>query len=127
VDTIRGFHLEHGWDMDMREASLDALGYAVGTVVLSFKSDKVGRLLFDTALTQAIVKIRGYQMIKERISQWTGPIGMPGIYAGMPIETYHSAEAAIEPSVSSSGLRTNPCSQQPRKADMTKTAKGRSA
>jgi hypothetical protein len=39
--------------------------------------------------------------------QWEGkPIKMPGVYAGIPIDTYHSGEICIEPSVSSSGLRT---------------------
>jgi hypothetical protein len=34
------------------------------------------------------------------------PVKLPGIYSGMPIKVYHSAEAAIEPSISSTGLRT---------------------
>lgn len=39
--------------------------------------------------------------------KWNGkPIGLPGIVSEVPIEVYHSAEACIEPSVSSSGLRT---------------------
>lgn len=33
-------------------------------------------------------------------------VAMPGIYSHMPISFYHSAAAAIEPSISSSGLRT---------------------
>lgn len=33
------------------------------------------------------------------------PIGMPGVYSGMPLSFYHSAEVCIEPSISSSGLR----------------------
>lgn len=38
---------------------------------------------------------------------WQGkPIGLDGIYHGVPIETYHSAKACIETSISSSGLRT---------------------
>jgi hypothetical protein len=42
-----------------------------------------------------------------KIKKWNGkPIAMPGIYSGVPISFYHSAEAAIEPSMSSSGLRT---------------------
>ena len=37
---------------------------------------------------------------------WNGkPIKMPGVYTGVPIERYHAADAAIEPSISSSGLR----------------------
>jgi len=43
-------------------------------------------------------------MLKPK--KWTGkPISMPGVYAGVPIEVYHSATACIEPSISSSGLR----------------------
>lgn len=39
--------------------------------------------------------------------QWSGrAIRMPGIYAGIPLGKYHSAEICIEPSISSSGLRT---------------------
>ena len=46
-------------------------------------------------------------MIKERIKLYDGnPIAMPGIYARMPMVKYHAADAAIEPSISSSGLRT---------------------
>lgn len=44
-------------------------------------------------------------MIKPK--KWLGkPIGMPGIYSDVPMEFYHSAKACIEPSISSSGLRT---------------------
>lgn len=44
-------------------------------------------------------------MIKTRA--WNGkPVGVPGIVSGMPIETYHSTKACIEPSVSSGALRT---------------------
>ncbi len=47
------------------------------------------------------------RMIKERVKLYDGkPIAMPGIYARMPMVKYHAADAAIEPSVSSSGLRT---------------------
>lgn len=39
--------------------------------------------------------------------KWSGkPIALPGIYHGMPLERYHAADACIEPSISSSGLRT---------------------
>lgn len=44
--------------------------------------------------------------------KWSGaPISMPGIYAGIPMDAYHSAKLCIEPSISSSGLRKiyNPC------------------
>ena len=42
-----------------------------------------------------------------KVQEWTGkPIGKPGIYSNLPIEVYHSANAAIGPSISSSGLRT---------------------
>jgi hypothetical protein len=34
------------------------------------------------------------------------PVAFPGIYSGIPIDRYHSAECCIEPSISSSGLRT---------------------
>lgn len=47
-----------------------------------------------------------------RVQPWGGmPIKFPGVYSGMPLDFYHSFEAAIEPSISSSGLRTlyNPC------------------
>lgn len=38
---------------------------------------------------------------------WDGkPITKPGLYAGIPIDTYHSATICDGPSVSSSGLRT---------------------
>jgi len=41
------------------------------------------------------------------ITQWNGkPIDKPGLYAGIPLETYHSAAIAVGPSISSSGLRT---------------------
>jgi hypothetical protein len=40
------------------------------------------------------------------VRPWDGrPIGKPGIISGMPIDTYHSAKACVEPSISSSGLR----------------------
>lgn len=39
--------------------------------------------------------------------KWIGKsIAMPGIYSGVPMTFYHSAKACIEPSISSSGLRT---------------------
>lgn len=39
--------------------------------------------------------------------QWSGrPIRMPGIYHGVPIDIYHSGKVCVEPSISSSGLRT---------------------
>lgn len=38
---------------------------------------------------------------------WNGqPISAPGIYSGVPIEVYHSADVCAGPSISSSGLRT---------------------
>lgn len=38
---------------------------------------------------------------------WDGsPIKMPGVYSGIPIEKYHSGDICVEPSISSSGLRT---------------------
>lgn len=38
---------------------------------------------------------------------WDGkPIGRPGVYSGIPISVYHSADVCIGPSISSSGLRT---------------------
>ena len=41
-----------------------------------------------------------------KIVRWNGKsVRMPGIIAGMTLNFYHSAEAAIEPSISSSGLR----------------------
>jgi hypothetical protein len=41
-----------------------------------------------------------------KIKKWDGkPIGKPGIYSGIPINVYHSANACIEPSISSTGLR----------------------
>lgn len=42
-----------------------------------------------------------------KIIQWDGkPISTPGIYAGVPLSTYHSAGICDGPSISSSGLRT---------------------
>lgn len=42
-----------------------------------------------------------------KIKKWNNKsIAMPGIYSGVPITFYHSAKAAIELSISSSGLRT---------------------
>ncbi|HYF48852.1 MAG TPA: PD-(D/E)XK nuclease-like domain-containing protein [Planctomycetota bacterium] len=39
--------------------------------------------------------------------KWQGkPIAYPGIYTGLPIHIYHSAGCCVEPSISSSGLRT---------------------
>lgn len=39
--------------------------------------------------------------------QWSGrKVRMPGIIHGIPMEDYHSADICIEPSISSSGLRT---------------------
>jgi hypothetical protein len=41
------------------------------------------------------------------IRQWDkNPVNEPGIIANMPIDVYHSAKACVEPSISSSGLRT---------------------
>lgn len=41
------------------------------------------------------------------VKKWSGrKIGMPGVYAGIPLETYHAADICVEPSISSSGLRT---------------------
>lgn len=41
-----------------------------------------------------------------QVRKWSGkPIAMPGIVASMPIDRYHAADACIEPSVSSGGLR----------------------
>ena len=43
---------------------------------------------------------------KLKTTVWNGdPIRNPGIYSGLPLEDYH-ADICIEPSVSSSGLRT---------------------
>jgi PDDEXK-like domain of unknown function (DUF3799) len=43
----------------------------------------------------------------QKAKKWTGkPVGMPGVYSDMPLEKYHAANSCIEPSVSSSGLRT---------------------
>lgn len=45
--------------------------------------------------------------MKMDVIQWKGkPISVPGIYVGVPMDFYHSAEACVGPSVSSSGLRT---------------------
>lgn len=42
-----------------------------------------------------------------KVTIWDGkPISAPGIYSGVPIEIYHSADLCTGPSVSSSGLRT---------------------
>lgn len=50
------------------------------------------------ALTKTIAALRP--------QVWDGkPIKMPGIYSGIPLESYHSADICIEPSISSSGLR----------------------
>ncbi len=41
------------------------------------------------------------------VIQWDGqPISKPGIYKGIPIDTYHSGDLCVGPSVSSSALRT---------------------
>jgi hypothetical protein len=40
------------------------------------------------------------------IVKWNKPVAYPGIYSGIPIEVYHSAKCCVEPSISSSGLRT---------------------
>ena len=41
-----------------------------------------------------------------KIRPWNGkPVSMPGIVANMPLGKYHAADACIEPSISSSGLR----------------------
>jgi len=45
------------------------------------------------------------RMVKPR--KWQGKsVAAPGIYTDMPMSAYHSAKAAIEPSISSTGLRT---------------------
>lgn len=42
-----------------------------------------------------------------KVIPWDGqPISSPGIYSGVPMEVYHSANLCVGPSVSSSGLRT---------------------
>lgn len=42
-----------------------------------------------------------------KVIPWDGnPISAPGIYAGVPIDTYHGPDLCIGPSISSSGLRT---------------------
>lgn len=41
-----------------------------------------------------------------KVTRWNGkPIKEPGIYAGVPMEAYHSADICAGPSISSSGLR----------------------
>jgi hypothetical protein len=41
------------------------------------------------------------------VQKWNKkPVAYPGIYSGIDIDTYHSAKCCIEPSISSSGLRT---------------------
>ena len=46
---------------------------------------------------------RGFSM---NVIKWDGkPISVPGIYEGVPIETYHSGKLCVGPSISSSGLR----------------------
>ena len=46
----------------------------------------------------------GEATVKIRI--WNKrPIAMPGVYSGMPLSRYHAADACVEPSISSSGLR----------------------
>ena len=40
------------------------------------------------------------------VQEWDGePIKRPGIYSGIPLDLYHSADICVEPSISSSGLR----------------------
>lgn len=42
-----------------------------------------------------------------KVIPWDGkPISAPGIYSGVPMSVYHSADLCIGPSISSSGLRT---------------------
>ncbi len=42
-----------------------------------------------------------------KVIRWNGePITKPGIYAGVPMAAYHSADICAGPSISSSGLRT---------------------
>lgn len=42
-----------------------------------------------------------------KVSRWNGePITEPGIYAGVPMISYHGADLCAGPSISSSGLRT---------------------
>lgn len=42
-----------------------------------------------------------------KVIAWNGePISAPGIYSGVPMEVYHSADLCVGPSISSSGLRT---------------------
>jgi hypothetical protein len=41
-----------------------------------------------------------------KVIRWDGkPISAPGIYAGVPMANYHSADLCVGPSISSSGLR----------------------
>jgi hypothetical protein len=45
-------------------------------------------------------------MIKAKLKPWDGKsVRMPGILSGLPIKTYHAKDAAIEPSIGSSGLK----------------------
>ena len=40
------------------------------------------------------------------VQEWNGePIKNPGVYSGIPLDIYHSANICVEPSISSSGLR----------------------
>ena len=40
------------------------------------------------------------------VQEWDGePIKRPGVYSGIPLDLYHSADICVEPSISSSGLR----------------------
>jgi len=42
-----------------------------------------------------------------KVTRWDGqPIKEPGVYSGVPMEIYHSADLCAGPSISSSGLRT---------------------
>lgn len=42
-----------------------------------------------------------------KVIPWDGkPISAPGIYSGVPMSVYHSADLCVGPSISSSGLRT---------------------
>jgi hypothetical protein len=41
------------------------------------------------------------------VTPWDGkPISAPGVYSGVPMSVYHSADLCVGPSISSSGLRT---------------------
>ena len=49
---------------------------------------------------------RGIRMIKAKLKPAPSkPIAMPGIYSGLPMARYHAKDAAVEPSIGSSGLK----------------------